>query len=83
MAESTVTPVQAFRYGNNVFALQFHSELTESNTPIFIRELTPQIVPGRFVQQPTEMLQYISSCRINNQVFAKMLDEILYLGQMK
>ena len=83
MAESTVTPVQAFRYGNNVFALQFHSELTESNTPIFIRELTSQIVPGRLVQQPTEMLQNISNCRLNNQFFAKMLDEILHLEQTK
>ena len=83
MAESTVTAVQAFRYGNNVFALQFHCELTESNIPIFIRELAPEIVPGRLVQQPLEMLQNISYCRLNNQIFAKMLDEILNLDQAK
>jgi GMP synthase-like glutamine amidotransferase len=83
MAESVITPIQAFRYGSNVFALQFHSELTESNTPIFISELTHEIVPGRLVQQPSEMLQNISYCRINNQVFAKMLDEILLLDQVQ
>ena len=77
MAESTITPIEAFRFGNNVFALQFHSELTESNTPIFIRELTHEIVPGKLVQQPAEMLQNISYCRINNKVFEKVLDEIL------
>jgi GMP synthase-like glutamine amidotransferase len=83
MAKSTVTSVQAFRYGNNVFALQFHSELTESNIPIFIEELTPEIIPGRLVQQPSEILQNISFCRHNNKIFAKMLDEILHLGQVQ
>ena len=81
MAHSKVTPCQAFRYGNNVFALQFHFEITESNAPVFIREVTPEIVPGRLVQQPSEMLQNISSCALNNQVFSKMLDGILLLDQ--
>ncbi len=77
MGASEVTPCQAFRFGNNVFALQFHFEITESNAPVFIREVTPEIVPGRLVQQPSEMLQNISNCRLNNQIFARILDGIL------
>jgi len=80
MAKSTVTPVQAFRYGTNVFALQFHSELTESNLPVFIKELEAEIIPGPLVQNPHEMLQKINSCSINNEIFSKVLDEILHLS---
>jgi GMP synthase-like glutamine amidotransferase len=80
IASSSVTPVQAFKFGNTVFALQFHSELTESNTPIFIRELTPEIVPGLLVQNPDEMLQKLNLCRLNNEIFAKVLDEIKQLS---
>jgi GMP synthase (glutamine-hydrolysing) len=76
MATSEVTKCQAFRYGDNVFALQFHFEVTEVNAPHFIREVTPEIVPGRLVQQPEEMLQHISDCGLNNQVFAAMLNSI-------
>lgn len=79
MAESTVTPVQAFRFGKNVFALQFHSELTESNTPVFIKELTSEIVPGLLVQNPDEMLQKTDCCRLNNEIFEKVLNEILQI----
>jgi len=79
MANSTVTPVQAFRYGKNVFALQFHSELTESNLPKFITELDTEIIPGPLVQNPQEMLQKINSCSINNEIFSKVLDEIARL----
>jgi GMP synthase (glutamine-hydrolysing) len=76
MAKSTVTPVQAFRYGKNVFALQFHSELTESNLPVFIRELTAEIVPGPLVQSPDEMLQKKECCRLNNEILSLVLEEI-------
>lgn len=79
MAGSTVTLVQAFRYGKNVFALQFHSELTESNLPAFIKELETEIIPGTFVQNPQEMLQKINYCSINNEIFSKVLYEISML----
>jgi GMP synthase-like glutamine amidotransferase len=80
MAESPVTPFQAFRYRNNVFALQFHSELTELNAHVFIRALTTEIVPGSLVQYPHEMIQKINYCRLNNLILSKVLDEILHLS---
>ena len=79
MAVSEATPCQAFRFGKNVFALQFHFEVTETNATTFITEVTPEIVPGRLVQQPGEMLQKKSCCILNNRIFEKMLDEILLL----
>ena len=80
MAYSKITPYQAFRYGNNVFAFQFHFEITVSNAPIFIREVTPEIVPGNFSQSAEEMLNKIQCCRENNQIFSKVLNSILEIS---
>lgn len=77
MASSEVTPCQAFRFGNNVFAFQFHFEISSKNAKNFIQEITPEIVPGKHVQYPSAMVENINSCVLNNQVFSKVLDEIL------
>jgi GMP synthase-like glutamine amidotransferase len=79
MATSEVTRCQAFRYGVNVFALQFHFEVTETNAPDFIREVTPELVPGRMVLEPDDMLEYLPECMYNNLVFSVMLDLIANL----
>jgi len=83
MAKSEVTPCQAFRYGKNVFALQFHFEISELNAADFIREITPEIVPGKHVQTPDEMLSQILCCRNNNQIFNNILDSILAINIQK
>ena len=80
MANSAVTPCQAFRYMKNVFAFQFHFEITESNAPVFIREITPEIIPGKHVQTPEEMLKHINFCDLNNDIFAKILDALLMIS---
>ena len=56
MAGSEITACQAFRYGKNVFALQFHFEVSVANAPVFIREITPELVQGRLVQKTEEMM---------------------------
>lgn len=76
LAESEITACQAFRIGKNVFALQFHFEVSVENAAFFIQEVTPEIIPGRMVQQPSEMLAYINHCNLNNQIFAKLLTNI-------
>jgi len=83
MANSAVTPCQAFRYMKNVFAFQFHFEITESNAPVFIREITPEIIPGKHVQTPDEMLSQIICCRHNNQIFNNILDSNLTIQNQK
>lgn len=77
MAGSEITGCQAFRYGKNVFALQFHFEISVANAPTFIREITPELVAGRIVQQPNEMLSHAGCCSKNNQIFADVLNAIL------
>lgn len=79
MAKSEVTAVQAFRYGKTVFALQFHPELTESNLPFFIRELSSEIVQSPMVQNQLEILQKSVYCRFGNEILRKVLDAILQL----
>ncbi len=81
MADSKFTPCQAFRFGKNTFALQFHFEITETNAPVFIREVTPEIVSGLQVQQPSEMLQNLFYLKLNNLVFENMLNEILFMAK--
>ena len=77
MAGSEITACQALKKKKNVFALQFHFEVSVANAPVFIKEITPEIVPGRLVQQPEEMLSHIACCELNNSVFAEVLDSIL------
>ena len=77
MAGSEITSCQAFRFGKNVFALQFHFEVSAANALTFIREITPELVAGRLVQQPEEMISHTGCCDKNNQVFAEVLDAIL------
>lgn len=77
MAKSEITGCQAFRFAKNVFALQFHFEVSVANAPVFIQEITPELVPGRLVQQPEEMLSCLGCCELNNRVFAEVLDTIL------
>ena len=38
MAASEITHCQAFRFGENVFAFQFHFEITPENAALFIKE---------------------------------------------
>jgi len=76
MASSEVTPVQAFRFGKNVFAFQFHFELTPESATGFVREVSTEIIPGRRVQYPQEILRHIHYCQNNNLIFGKVLDEI-------
>ncbi len=80
MASSAITPHQAFRYKQNVFAFQFHFEVAPVNVHGFIREITPEIAEGRYSQNPEEMISLSVCCAINNQIFEKVLDEIYLSG---
>jgi GMP synthase (glutamine-hydrolysing) len=79
MANSAVTPCQAFRLGKNVFAFQFHFEVTPQNVAGFIREIEPELVEGKYSQTAEQMLERTDCCSQNNLVFDKVLDEILAL----
>jgi hypothetical protein len=76
MAWSPITGCQAFRYSNNVFAFQFHFEVTPENVRGFIKEITPEIREGRYSQTPEKMVSLAGCCEENNRIFRKVLDAI-------
>ena len=76
MATNEVTPFQAFRYGENVFAFQFHFEISPQNAAGFIKEVSPELVEGKYSQTAEQMLKQSSCCYENNLIFSKILDEI-------
>lgn len=77
MAWSDACHCQAFRYKENVFAFQFHFELTQENVNRFLNEVEPEMVSGKYTQSKHEMLQHTDNLISNNIVFAKVLDAII------
>ncbi len=47
---------QAFVYGGNVLALQFHLESTKSSVHQLIENCADELVNGKYIQKPEEML---------------------------
>ena len=76
MANSAATACQAFRLGKNVFAFQFHFEVTPQNVAGFITEIEPELVAGKYSQTAEQMLKLADCGNQNNLVFDKVLDEI-------
>jgi GMP synthase-like glutamine amidotransferase len=81
MALSEVTPFQAFRYGENVFAFQFHFEISPQNANGFIKEISPELVQGEYTQTAEQMIKQSVCCYENNIIFGKVLNEIFSLTQ--
>ena len=62
LARSTATPNQAFIYDHNVIGLQFHLETTITAVENLLEHAGDEIVEGRYIQTPEQMLtaqQYI------------------------
>ncbi len=57
LASSLAYPNQAFRYGQNVIAFQFHPEVDDAIVGAWIEQSLAEIPPDRFVQKPEEMLR--------------------------
>jgi len=81
MANSIVTPCQAFRWGKNVFAFQFHFEVTPANVGRFVREVTPELIEGKYSQKPDEINSLSGCCRRNNNIFEKVINEIYSINK--
>jgi len=81
MAFSEATSCQAFRIRENIFAFQFHFEVTPENIDGFIKEVEPELVTGNYSQSPSEMLALAGCCAENNQIFNNILNEIQMISQ--
>jgi GMP synthase (glutamine-hydrolysing) len=76
MASSGATDHQAFRYGDSVFALQFHFEATAERTLTFIREAMTGLGKGKWIQATHESKELMKVCEANNFIFKAVLDAI-------
>jgi GMP synthase-like glutamine amidotransferase len=83
MAYSEATSCQAFRIRENIFAFQFHFEVTPENIAGFISEVEPELVTGNYSQNPSEMLALAGYCVENNQIFNNILNEIQIISQKR
>jgi len=73
LASSDVCKNQAFAYGNNVLALQFHFEVTETSIDEFLIQGKNEIVEKPYIQSVDEIkkgYKFIPTCNL-------LLDELL------
>ncbi|HPT13637.1 MAG TPA: type 1 glutamine amidotransferase [Bacteroidales bacterium] len=77
MASSARTRNQAFRWGKNVFALQFHFELTEMSANTLIDKSGKNLQISESVQ-PAEVIRSKNYVTLeNNRLFGQFLDKLL------
>jgi GMP synthase-like glutamine amidotransferase len=67
---------QGFIYGNNVYAFQFHLELTHQITYYFARELEKSGEQGVYVQSGDEIRKQYRNIAANNTLMFAFLDRI-------
>lgn len=58
LAYSEVCANQAFIYGDRVLALQFHLESTQDSVRQIIENCASELVTGKYIQKPEEMLAW-------------------------
>lgn len=56
MAKSEGCENQAFVYGESVIGLQFHLEMTKEAVQAIIKNSASEIIEGKYIQKPDEML---------------------------
>ena len=76
MASSAITQNQAFRFGQRVFAFQFHFEVTADSLPVLIKADNNQLAPGKWIQSAPEINGFAPDCIGNNAIFREILDAI-------
>jgi len=76
MASSELTPNQAFRFGEHVYALQFHFEVTEKKVSSFVEQAFSEELSGDWIQTAPEILGNAGLCDKNNRILADFLDHI-------
>lgn len=73
-----VTPNQGFIYKNQVFALQFHIETTETSLALMLENIGHTIKRDAFVQLPDEIRKGIDVIKENQKIMNEFLDLILH-----
>lgn len=81
LASSDGCPRQAFRYGDRVYGLQFHLELTPTLMKEMIKHCHDDLIPGLYVQSADELLKLDFTA--SNQKMNSILDNLAsHLGEV-
>jgi GMP synthase (glutamine-hydrolysing) len=67
---------QAFQYGQRVLGLQFHLETTLESAQRLIKNCADEMVPGRYIQQPQEILASPQRFEMINDYMLKLLNQM-------
>lgn len=76
MARSEGCENQAFIYGERVVALQFHLESTKGSVQKIIENCVDELVEGRYIQKPEEMLSREDNFRQINEAMHGILERL-------
>ncbi len=68
LAKSAGCPHQAFRYGDRVYAFQYHMELTPNLVQKMVEHCREDLTPDTYVQSP-ESLAQLNLTNTNNDMF--------------
>lgn len=74
-AQSEGCANQAFEYGR-VIGLQFHLEYSEKSINLMFRNCGDDIVDGKYIQKPDEIVSQIGNVHKMNQILNTLLDNI-------
>ncbi len=76
LATSAACKNQAFVFGSRVMGLQFHFEVTEAGLAVMLKNGKAELVNGKYIQNPQEMLRYSAHIPENNALMAEIMDWI-------
>jgi GMP synthase-like glutamine amidotransferase len=71
---------QAFTYGDNVLALQFHFEVTGENITTMLKHGASELVKSKYVQTEDEILSFSGNILPNNRIISDILDNLKNSG---
>ena len=74
LASSEVCANQAFIYGDRVLGLQFHLESTQDSVLQIIDNCASELVTGKYIQKPEEMLARDDDFSNINTALCKILE---------
>ncbi len=76
VAQSEATLNQAFVYGDNVAALQFHPEMTQASMREMLKEGDNELKPAKYVQSAKEILDDLQYADANNSLLNHLLNKL-------
>ena len=80
LAHSEGCQNQAFVYNEKVLGLQFHLESTKDSVQQIIKNCADELIEGKYIQKPEEMLRRESDFDAINNVMSKILNNLSNRG---